>query len=115
MNEKAIQPNQTPRRQFIKTGGAAVVGGTFAVHLAFTEKAFAANSDTLKIGLIGCGGRGTGAASQALNADSNVVLSAMGDAFGDQLERSHSSLKADEKLRDRVQVEPEHRFVGLEA
>ena len=44
--------------------------------------------ETLKIGLIGCGGRGTGAAAQALNADPHVKLTAMGDAFADRLESS---------------------------
>ena len=49
------------------------------------EAAPQGNTPPLKIGLIGCGGRGTGAAGQALKADKNVALTAMGDVFEDQL------------------------------
>ena len=67
------------------------------------------NSDTLKVGLIGCGGRGTGAANQALNADPNVVLTHMADIFEDRLELSLTSLK---KLHgDKVKVEKEVKHV----
>jgi len=69
----------------------------------------------LRVGLIGCGGRGTGAAAQALRADDGVVLVAMGDAFEDHLENSHRTLSASEDIKDRVQVPPENRFVGFDA
>ena len=68
---------------------------------------------TLKVGLIGCGGRGSGAASQALNADPNVVLTAMGDAFEDQLQKSLQSLQT--SCGDKVKVTPDRCFVGLDA
>ena len=72
------------RREFLKT--SAVLGGALMAPAILPSRSFAAgNSDTLKIGLIGCGGRGTGAATQALSADKNVVLTAMGDAFADHL------------------------------
>ena len=67
----------------------------------------------LRVGLIGCGGRGSGAASQALNADKNVVLTAMGDAFEDQLQKSLQSLQKEHP--DKVKVAPEKCFVGLDA
>ena len=73
----------------------------------------AESSDTLKVGLIGCGGRGTGAASQALKADEHVVLTAMADVFGDKLQYSLDSLR--HELPDKVKVEPDHCFVGLDA
>src|SRR3954470_13644346 len=73
---------------------------------------FTRNSDTLKVGLIGCGGRGTGAAAQALNADPNVVLVAMADAFPEQLDSSLASVQ--KQFGARVQVDSEHRFVGLD-
>ena len=76
------------RRQFTKIAGLATVGTVIS-----SNAVWAANSDTLKVGLIGCGGRGTGAAEQALNADPNVVLSAMADAFSDHLEETNNSLK----------------------
>ncbi|PWU09305.1 MAG: oxidoreductase [Verrucomicrobia bacterium] len=71
------------------------------------------NSEPLKVGLIGCGGRGSGAASQALSADPNVTLTAMGDAFEDQLQKSLQSLKTG--YPDKVKVTPETSFVGLDA
>lgn len=101
------------RRTFIKGTSAAAAGTILAPYMLVRESAFAANSDILKVGLIGCGGRGTGAANQALNADKNVVLTAMGDVFRDQLESSLKSLK--QAVPDRVQVTPEKQFVGLDA
>jgi predicted dehydrogenase len=67
----------------------------------------------LKVGLIGCGGRGTGAAEQALNADPNVKLVAMGDAFSDRLQSSLKILK--KTLPDKVDVKEENCFVGFDA
>ncbi len=73
------------------------------MNIGLPKSSFAMNSDTLKVGLIGCGGRGTGAANQALNADPNVVLTNMADIFEDRLELSLTSLK---KLHgDKVKVE----------
>jgi myo-inositol 2-dehydrogenase/D-chiro-inositol 1-dehydrogenase len=102
------------RRTFIKTAGVATVG-TLIPNTAIiaSESAWTSNSDTLKIGLIGCGGRGTGAAEEALNADPNVVLAAMADAFSDQLDASYKKLKG--KLPQKVQVPDNKKFVGLDA
>lgn len=115
MEPKTSSPQITTRRQFIKTSSAAALSGVFAANFSVSQKAFAANSDTLKIGLIGCGGRGSGAASQALHADPNVVLTSMGDVFSHQIENSLNSLKRDHEVGERVQVEPDHHFVGLDA
>jgi predicted dehydrogenase len=71
----------------------------------------AAGSETLKIGLIGCGGRGTGAAAQALKADKGVVLTAMGDAVDDRLQKSLGTIK--KQFGYRVQVTPDRCFTGL--
>ena len=102
----------TSRREFLKT--SAVIGGALMAPAILPGKSFAAgNSDTIKIGLIGCGGRGTGAAGQALKADKNVVLTAMGDVFEDQLKKSLETLKADEP--GKVKVDPDHCFIGLDA
>ncbi len=96
------------RREFLKT---TAVAGT----LAAIPNAHAAGSDVLRVGLIGCGGRGTGAASQALAADSNVQLVAMADAFEDRLEQSLETLRNDRKVAAKVTVPAEHRFVGFQA
>lgn len=108
------KPSQGPsRRQFLKQSTAAVAGGAIASQLLFPGGVHAAGSGTLKIGLIGCGGRGTGAASQAMKADKNVQLTAMGDAFGDRLEGSIKTLEKEGK--EKFAVKPDHCFVGLDA
>lgn len=91
------------------------MGGLAASSLAFPRGAFAANSDTLKVGLVGCGGRGTGAASQALNADPNVVLTAVGDLFPEKCAGAVSNLRRSEKIAERVMVTPDTSFAGLDA
>jgi predicted dehydrogenase len=83
--------------------------------LAALPQVHAAGSDVLRVGLVGCGGRGTGAATQALNAEANVKLVAMADAFDDRLEQSLGTLKQDSKVGGKVDVAPERRFVGFDA
>ncbi|MEM8970389.1 MAG: Gfo/Idh/MocA family oxidoreductase, partial [Bacteroidota bacterium] len=118
MSDNFLSPKDSSsnesRRQFIKTTGSAMVGGSLVIPMINTIPAFAkGNADTLKVGLIGCGGRGTGAANQALKADSNVKLVAMADAFEDRLQSSMENLKKGHG--DKVQVDPEHQFVGFDA
>ena len=96
------------RRSFLQT--SAMVGGVGMMHGVYA----AGSSHTLRLGLIGCGGRGTGAAAQAMTADSDTKLVAMGDAFEDRLQRSLKTLKAHE-VRNQVSVDPDHQFVGLDA
>src|SRR5438067_191889 len=104
--------NVTSRREFIKS--SALIGGALAAPAILPSRMFAAqNSDTLKIGLIGCGGRGTGAADNALKADKNVVLAAMADVFEDQLERSLKNLQKDHA--EKIRIVPEKKFIGLDA
>jgi len=100
------------RRNFIKSTSAAALGSTVALNFAFPRSSFAMNSDTLKVGLIGCGGRGTGAANQALNADPNVVLTHMADIFEDRMSLSVNSLK--QRHPDRIKVTKETQFIGFE-
>ncbi len=103
-----------PRRQFIKTSGAVVAGGAL-VSLAFPSVSRGApNSDKLKIGWIGCGGRGTGAINQALSADSNVVLHAMGEVFRDKIDKGLEVIKT-QVAAEKIDVPEERKFVGLDA
>jgi predicted dehydrogenase len=99
------------RRTFLASTAAAAVAGSLlrpaAVH--------AAGSETLKVGLIGCGGRGTGAARQALSADKNVKLTAMGDAFDDRLQLSLKGLGKIDTVADKLDVPPERQFTGFDA
>lgn len=115
MNTQASSDNSPTRRDFIKTSGALALGGAVAPFLAFPERGFAANTDTLKIGLIGCGGRGSGAASNALNADPNLVLTAVGDVFAPQCQSALNALRGEAGIKDRVKVTPETTFSGLDA
>ncbi len=92
--------------------GAAAATATASVSLL--NSAHAAGSDALKVGLVGCGGRGTGAAAQAIAADPNVKLTAMGDAFGDFLENSYNELKSLPNS-ERVDVPADRRYVGFDA
>jgi predicted dehydrogenase len=75
----------------------------------------AAGSDLLRIGLVGCGARGTGAAAQALAADKNIKLVALADLFPDRLKASLGLLAANESIAKKIDVPPERRFAGIEA
>lgn len=102
--------NHLNRREFVRAAAVASVLPTIA------RGAHAAGSDTLRIGLIGCGGRGTGAASQALKADEGNVLWAMGDMFDDRLTACHHALS--DRFKEtpgRLDVPAERRFLGFDA
>jgi predicted dehydrogenase len=96
------------RRDFLT---AAATAGTMAA----LSNVHAAGTDILRIGLIGCGDRGTGAATQALSAESNVKLVAMADVFADRLQNSLEILEKDEKVAGKLDVKPDLRFVGFDA
>src|ERR1051326_6995770 len=106
-------PAPTSRRDFLKKTSATVAGGALLGGLTLERSAFAAGSDTLKIALIGCGGRGSGAADQALSTSGGVKLIAMADAFEDKLQGSLGNLK--KQHADRVEVPKENQFVGFDA
>jgi myo-inositol 2-dehydrogenase/D-chiro-inositol 1-dehydrogenase len=113
MNERIISPASVQnRRDFIKTSStvaaAMALGG-----LSIERSAYAAGSDQIKLALIGCGGRGSGAADQALSTEGDVKLIAMGDAFPDRLKSSLNELK--NKHSDRVDVPEDHQFIGFDA
>jgi predicted dehydrogenase len=97
------------RRQFLKSS-AAMAGA-----LGVAANVHADGNDVLKVGLIGCGNRGTGAATQALKADRNVKLWAMADAFQDKLEASLMRLQRDGDIAAKIDVPQERRFVGFDA
>jgi myo-inositol 2-dehydrogenase / D-chiro-inositol 1-dehydrogenase len=115
MNENSQSSVPTSRRQFLKTSGTAVLGGALVTHLPMSQSAFAQNTDTLRVGLVGCGGRGSGAAIDALSADKNIILTAMGDAFPEGLQDSLKNLKGNAEVSERVKVDPDHCFTGLDA
>src|SRR5256884_5250399 len=109
------QASPASRREFLKTSSAAALGSVLAANVGFPEKSFAANNDTIKIGLIGCGGRGNGAAADALAADSNTVLYAMGDIDPAKIEVGLREISKSVTDGSRIQVPAERRFLGLDA
>ncbi|MBI1841581.1 MAG: Gfo/Idh/MocA family oxidoreductase [Verrucomicrobia bacterium] len=116
MNENPASPVVTPvtRRNFLKSTSTAVAGGALLGALSAERFALGASpGDTLKIALIGCGGRGSGAANQALSTQGGTKLIAMADVFKDQLEGSLRNLK--EKHTEKVEVPQENKFIGFDA
>ncbi|MBU4397982.1 MAG: twin-arginine translocation signal domain-containing protein, partial [Planctomycetes bacterium] len=104
--------NATPRREFLKTAA----GATAATALAgvAVPRVHAAEDNTIRLALIGCGGRGSGAVGNALSVPGEQVkLTAMADLFDDKLQRSHKALS--KRFGDRIDVPPERRFLGLDA
>jgi predicted dehydrogenase len=111
----SIDPNPTSRRHFLKTSTAAAVGGVIAAPAILGTKSSAASpGDEIRVGLVGCGGRGTGAAAQALQAGSDIHLVAVGDAFEKPLAGSIKAIAA-EAGAEKVKVKPDKMFVGLDA
>src|SRR5437660_12200429 len=84
------QKNDATRRDFLKT--TAATAGVLATGLALQSTAHAAGTDTIKVGVIGCGGRGTQACENVLSAAPGVELIAMADAFQDHMDDSHRKL-----------------------
>ncbi len=103
------------RRKFVQSSAVASGALATAVHFPHVANAAAAG-DKIKIGWVGCGGRGTGAANQALDADSNLVMWSMGDIFQDKIDSGLESLKKEQaKNPEKVSVAPERQFTGLDA
>ncbi len=108
-----MSTHQLPsRREFLKTSTVATVGASLA-SLAVTNQAHAAGSDVLRIGLIGCGGRGSGAANDCMAAPGNHKLVAMGDLFEDRLNSSVGNLS--KALGDKFDVPKDRQFSGFDA
>ena len=114
----ASAPDGSSRRSFIKTSTAGMVGGALVGQLGPLRAVHAAGNDTLRIGLIGCGGRGRGAAMNALRADPNLKLVALADAFEDQALGARDTLREQTKGEDmahKFDVGDDHCFHGFDA
>lgn len=105
------------RRDFVKKSSilaGAALAAPYLSHAAQTNY-FSGAAGVIKIALIGCGGRGTGAAVQALNTKQNVQLVAMADAFRDRLDNSYNEIvEAMKKSPDKVKVADADKFVGFD-
>ncbi len=107
------ESSNSSRREFLKATSVAVVGSTVAVALTAPPAVHAAGSDILKVGLIGCGSRGSGAASDAMKAEDNVRLTAMADMFPDQLQKAKRNLVT--AIGSKFAVEDDRCFAGFDA
>ncbi|MFT6832925.1 MAG: putative dehydrogenase [Planctomycetota bacterium] len=106
-------PAGQSRRDVLRAASAATaLAATSSLASAGGQESDA--TKILKVGLIGCGGRGSGAATNALRADPNVKLIAMGDVFEDQLEKALTNLKNVEDIKDQIDVPPENRIIGFD-
>jgi predicted dehydrogenase len=114
--------SSSSRRDFVKHG-SIIAGGLMAAPLISKANYFSGADDVIKVALIGCGGRGTGAALQALLSKQNVKIVAMADAFRDRLDSSYKNLTSDDlsdsgvsgSLKGKVDVPEERKFVGFDA
>ena len=100
------------RRFFIKSS-SLVAGGLVLPSFNINRMANSANNKKLKVSVVGCGGRGTGAAVQALRADENVELVAMADAFKDRLEKSLNAIKQEFEGEKKIEVKEKNMLVGF--
>jgi len=99
------------RRRFLATTAAGATVGA----LALGRAAHGAGSGRIKVGVIGCGGRGTGAAVNAMNAGEDVQVVALGDVFDDKVQASRKNLQTQAPKPEQVAVDDDHCFVGFEA
>jgi len=101
------------RREFLKTSSLAVAASAVVPQPAMP--AGVSPGETLRIGLVGCGGRGTGAAAQALAADPKVKLVALGDAFEDRVRTSLATLKKQGAIAEKIDVPDARCYLGFDA
>lgn len=103
-----MQTNEISRRNFVKVSAAGTLGlmtsGNFA---------YAGGNDVIRVGVVGCGGRGTGAARDAVVSSEQVQIVAMGDLFEDRLDTSRKGLA--QEIGDAYAVDDDHAFVGFDA
>ncbi len=99
------------RRDLLKTTGTVAAASTLA---SLSSSLYAAEDSTIRVALVGCGGRGTGATANALEVPNEPIkLVAMADVFDGKLSLSHNGLKT--KFGDKVDVPEDRRFIGFEA
>jgi predicted dehydrogenase len=111
MTQQDRKPSQQPRRNFLKSG--AVAGSTLLAAGSIVGRAHASDDQTIRIGVIGCGGRGKGALANALDANPNTQIVALADLFPEQLDIAVKSFSKG-KYADRFKVTPEQCYSGFD-
>ena len=114
-NSKIVGRKNLSRREFCKHASLAAGGGLILSTLPIGASAYAAGSESLNVAVVGCGGRGTGAANQALQADEGVKIVALADVFRDRLDDCYERLSQRYADSGRLDVPEEHKFTGFEA
>ncbi len=107
------EQHKTNRRSFVKTSAKTLAAGMVFSHMPIFSNANVFGAEKLKLGLVGCGGRGTGAMFQALTASKSVQLVAMGDVFKDGIDVSFQRVM--NEFPQQVEVPSERQFLGLDA
>jgi predicted dehydrogenase len=103
------------RRDFLKNTAGLAAGATLVGTMAVPRAVHAGVGEKIRVGLVGCGGRGTSAAENALKASPDNVLVALADTFEDYAQIRMKQLRRLEGVKDRVQVADDHVFVGFDA
>jgi predicted dehydrogenase len=111
MNAQDNRGKTSSRREFLQRTGSGLAGAALAGALG--ARAYAGEDNTIQVALIGCGGRGTGAAAQALSTKGPTRLWAMADVFSNRLQASFNNLS--QQFPKQVDVSPDRRFLGLDA
>ena len=113
-SQSLLNHSRQSRREFVKNS-ALVSGGLMVSQLPVTKAAHVLGDDSIKIAVVGCGGRGTGAAIQALSTEGNVKLVAMADAFQNRLDKSFKHINEKFGTSKKLDVPKEQQFVGFDA
>jgi predicted dehydrogenase len=110
---KSIYKSNLNRRQFLKQSGSFAAGA--AVLGSIAPIAFAGENNTIRLALIGCGGRGSGAVGDALSVPNSgpIKLYAMADLWEDRMAKSHDALR--KKFGDKIDVSPDRKFLGFDS
>ena len=112
MRSLRTESNKPSRRQFLAQGGKVVAGSVLAG--VALPRVYAAEDNTIRLALVGCGGRGSGAVANALSSQTGPTkLIAMADVFEDRITRSYKALS--EQFGERIDVPPDRRFIGFDA
>lgn len=115
MKNKSLWNTNISRKDFVKKTSLFAGGGLLLGSLPVGASAYAAGDDTLNVAVIGCGGRGTGAANQALNADPGVKIVALADLFRDRIDQCYDALSQRHLETGRLDVPEEHKFTGFDS
>jgi len=111
---KPIYKSNVNRRQFLKQSGSLAAGAAMLGNL-LPSVVFAGEDNTIRLALIGCGGRGSGAVGDALSVPGGgpIKLYAMADLWEDRIAKSHDALK--KKFGDKIDVSPDRKFLGFDS